>query len=303
MSLSSLDLNLLVVLDAVLSERSVARAAERLHVTPSAISNSLARLRAVLGDPLIVRSGRGIVPTPRAAELAPAIARALGEIDGALHARAFDPKTTTRELSLAIADAGQVAWLPSLAAAMSIEMPRARLRVVGIDALVARGGLAAGDIDASIGRADRSPGIHATQLCEEPMVLVVRSDHPLGAPRRDLASLRHVDVHVATGRPNADLVKAYARAGLPREVAMVVPTFTAAAAVAATTDLAATIPASLLEALRSGLPIRTVRGAPPLSNTLHLCWHERTHHDPAAKALREIVLRTLARPRKPSRRR
>jgi len=78
-SLSTLDLNLLVTLDAVLTERSVVRAARRLHVTPSAVSNALARARAALGDPIVVRSGRGIVPTPRALELGPAISRALGE--------------------------------------------------------------------------------------------------------------------------------------------------------------------------------------------------------------------------------
>src|SRR5262245_41119301 len=106
--LSALDLNLLLVLDTVLAERSVARAARRLHVTPSAVSNSLARLRAALGDPLISRSGRGIVPTPRAAALAPALARGLRELDQAVRGDTFDPATTDREFSLAVADAGQL---------------------------------------------------------------------------------------------------------------------------------------------------------------------------------------------------
>src|SRR6266446_3989728 len=79
-SIASIDLNLMLVLHTVLAERNVARAAERLHVTPSAVSNALARLRDVLGDPLVTRKGRGIVPTPRATELAPAIARAIHEL-------------------------------------------------------------------------------------------------------------------------------------------------------------------------------------------------------------------------------
>jgi len=89
-SLSTLDLNLLLMLDTVLAERSVVRAARRLHVTPSAVSNALARLRAALDDPLLIRSGRGIVPTPRAAALAPALARALRDLDQAVHGDGFD---------------------------------------------------------------------------------------------------------------------------------------------------------------------------------------------------------------------
>src|SRR5258708_31457701 len=114
MSISRLDLNLLVVLDTVLAERSVARAARRLHVTPSAISNALARLRAALGDPLVTRVGRGIVPTPRAVALAPALQRALLDLELAVAEDVFDPATTTKQFTLAIADAGQIARLPGL---------------------------------------------------------------------------------------------------------------------------------------------------------------------------------------------
>src|SRR5258708_14690765 len=136
MSISRLDLNLLVVLDTVLAERSVARAARRLHVTPSAISNALARLRAALGDPLVTRQGRGIVPTPRAAELAPALARVMAELDRVITRAPFDAASCTRTFTLAMADAGQVARLSSVVSAMAREMPNARLRVVGIDSLL-----------------------------------------------------------------------------------------------------------------------------------------------------------------------
>jgi len=123
-SLASLDLNLLLMLDVVLAERSVARAARRLHVTPSAVSNALARLRAALDDPLLVRSGRGVVPTPRAAALAPALGRALRDLDQAVHGDAFDPATTDRELTLAMADVIQVVKLPAIVAALATKMPR-----------------------------------------------------------------------------------------------------------------------------------------------------------------------------------
>src|SRR5262245_20649313 len=125
------------MLDTVLAERSVVRAARRLHVTPSAVSNGLARLRGALEDPLLIRSGRGVVPTPRATALAPALARALRELDEAIHGDAFDPATTDRTFTLAIADVLQVVKLPAIMAALAQKMPRAHLRVLSIDALVA----------------------------------------------------------------------------------------------------------------------------------------------------------------------
>src|SRR3954469_5511536 len=139
------------MLDTVLAERSVVRAARRLHVTPPAISNALARLREALGDPIVTRSGRGIVPTPRALELGPAIARALGDIQRALHGEAFDPRTAQVVLTLAVADAGQLARLPTLASAVERHLPQARLRVVNVDTLLALGGLGGTEVDVAIG--------------------------------------------------------------------------------------------------------------------------------------------------------
>ena len=127
LSIQGLDLNLLLLLHTVLTERSVARAAARLHVTPSAVSNSLARLREVLGDPLFTRQGRGIAPTPRALELAPVLARTLAELDRAVSAAPFDPARCDRTFTLALADVGQVAWVPGLTRALQREMPQARL--------------------------------------------------------------------------------------------------------------------------------------------------------------------------------
>src|SRR5467141_743126 len=98
----------MLVLHTVLAEGNVARAAERLHVTPSAVSNALARLRHALGDPLVTRKGRGIVPTPRATELAPILARTLRALEAALVTAPFDAATCTRMFTVAVADVGQV---------------------------------------------------------------------------------------------------------------------------------------------------------------------------------------------------
>jgi DNA-binding transcriptional LysR family regulator len=297
-SITQLDLNLLVVLDAVLAERSVVRAARRLHVTPPAVSNALARLRAALGDPLVARSGRGIVPTPRAAELAPALARTLRELDRVVRGDAFEPASTTRQFTLAIADAGQLVRLPRLAALLGTEMPRARLRVVGIDTLLSSGGLGGTEVDVAVAALgnERTPGVHVTRLYDEHTVLVARRGHPrLGAraTRKQLAHLRHVEIHVAPGKGYRDLPGRYARLGIEREVALVVPSFTAAAAVVAGTDLVATLPASLVEVLGDRLGIRAV--ATPvhaLTIEIKLAWHERTEHDPAMRAFRDLVRRS-----------
>lgn len=298
MSLSSLDLNLLLVLDTVLAERSVARAARRLHVTPSAVSNALARLRGALGDPLLVRNGRGVVPTPRAAALAPAIARALRELDHAIHGEAFDPATTDRELTLAIADVFQVVRLPAIVGALALKMPRARLRVVSIDTLYAAGGLAGTEVDAVIGAGDKGPGVRSLPLYEERTVLVAREAHrSIGKPgarltKRQLGELRHVDVQVAPGIGNARLAARYAALGIARQVAVRVPTFTAAAAVVAGTDLVASLPASLVDVLGPRLALRRISTPVALGGTpINLLWHERTDQDPALRVFREVLAR------------
>ena len=289
------------MLDTVLAERSVVRAARRLHVTPSAVSNALARLRAALDDPLLIRSGRGVVPTPRAAALAPALARALRDLDQAIHGDAFDPATTERELTLAIADAGQVVKLPRIVAALARRMPRARLRVLSIDTLFASGGLAGTEIDVAIGAGERGPGIHAQPLYEENIALVARAGHPTIRSRvtkAQLAALRHVEVQVAPGRGSRPLAASYAALGVVRDIAVVVPTFTAAAAVVANTDLVASLPASLVSVLGPRLSLRRVATPlAPLATTVNLLWHERTHQDPALRAFREVLVRAAGRAR------
>jgi DNA-binding transcriptional LysR family regulator len=294
-SLATLDLNLLLMLDTVLAERSVVGAARRLHVTPSAVSNGLARLRGALDDPLLIRSGRGVVPTPRAAALGPALARALRDLDQAVHGDGFDPATTDRTFTLASADVGQVVRLPRIVAALAKEMPRAQLRVSSIDALVAAGGLAGPEIDILIGVGEKGPGVHIQPLYEERIVLVARARHPTIRSRvsaAQLGKLRHVEVHVSPGRGNRQVVTGYAALGVARDIAAVVPTFTAAAAVVGRSDLVASLPASLVEVLGPSLGLRRVATPlAPMATTVNLVWHERTHRDPALRAFRDLVAR------------
>lgn len=293
-----MDLNLLVVLHTVLAERNVARAAARLYVTPSAVSNALARLREVLRDPLVTRKGRGIVPTPRATELAPVIARAVAELERALETGPFDRATCTRTFTLAVADAGQVTWVPRVAALLRSEMPRVHLRVVGIESLVSLGDLASSEIDLHVGVAGKAPGLHVEPLFTDRAVLAARAGHPAARRRiagAALAKLRHVRVELLPGRNLRDPVAAaYARAEVPREVVMTVPSFTAAASVVASSDLVTSLPSSLFAVLRGPFRLGVVKGpVPPHAIAIALSWHERTHADPASAAFRDVVRRAL----------
>jgi DNA-binding transcriptional LysR family regulator len=293
-SITSIDLNLMLVLHTVLAERNVARAAERLHVTPSAVSNALARLRGAMGDPLVTRKGRGIVPTPRAIELAPAIARAIRELELALAAAPFDAASCTRTFTVAVADVGQVVWVPRLATAMRRELPLAHLQVVGIDALVSLGDLTSSEIDLHLGVPGKGPGLHVEPLLDEPSVLVARRDHPAFGrklSRPALAELRHVRVEMVPGKNFRDPYAAtYARATLPRHIVMTVPSFSAAAEVVAVSDLVTMLPSSLLAARGTSLGLRPlVTSLPPHTTKFAMSWHERTHTDPAARAFRTLV--------------
>ena len=295
---SAFDLNLLLVLNAVLAEGSVAKAASRLHVTSSAVSNALARLRVLFGDPLLTRKGRGIVPTPRALELAPVLARTLRDLHDAMRAGTFNPGITTRRFTIALSDLGQVVLLPYIAALFAREMPQARLRVVGVDSLAPLGGLAGSEIDVVIGPEPGSEEIHSAALFEQAAVLICRQEHPALASRptpKVMSTLRHVAVEMAAGQGLPNLAGlAYQRAGIARDVVITVPTFSAAAAVVAATDFVATVPMSLYVAMGHAMRLGTLPlPVPEMRIATNMCWHERTHADATAAGFRDIVRRAV----------
>lgn len=301
-NLSAVDLNLLLVLHTALEEKSLVRAAARLHVTPPAISNALSRLRETLGDPLFVRSGRGLTPTPQALALAPVLAKMFGDLERALGDHAvFDRTTCTRALTIALSDADQIARLPRLTKAFTHDLPRARLEVVNIDTLISTGGLAGTVVDIAIGPlGPAEEQIHLEPLYEEEGVLIVRRDHP--RIRKQLTkelfnSERHVDIHMALGKGGVGhriVEEAFARLGLTRDIAVTVPGFAAAAMIVASTDLIGGMPRRSAEAMRRGMPIKiATTQLPPLRFAMAMMWHERTHADPAAACLRALVRKTF----------
>jgi DNA-binding transcriptional LysR family regulator len=302
-NLSALDLNLFLVLHAVLEERSTTRAAKRLRVTQSAVSNALGRLRAALGDPLVVRRGRGVVPTPRGEELAPIVAQAIASLEVAAgRGEGFDPDACTRRFTIALADNHLASEGGALATAFAAKLPRAELRVVSADVLAASDGLASGDIDVAlvpsmiVQAPYRGERVFAEHAC-----LLVRRGHPKVKGRitpRLFGELGHIDVEVALGRTGAGGRAAnqhWKAMGLERHVAITVPYFTAAALIASQTDLVAGLPSRAAAALcdRFGLVIAKMTFAMPAMD-ISMMWHARTDADPGGRYFRRLVADAVA---------
>jgi DNA-binding transcriptional LysR family regulator len=304
MNLSAIDLNLLLVLHTVLETQSVKRAAAELHVTAPAVSNSLARLRTLLGDDLLVRRGRSLVATPRAVDLAPQLQTALGTLRQALD-DSFDPTVTRRRFALALSDAGEAWAAPDIAVAMTARMPHAGLQIVSLDTVAASDGLANGAVDVAIAPAPTfslHPGLHVEALYEEEGVLLVHKKHRVTGrlSPAQFNAFRHVDTWLVAGRPgpgHRGVDEFFARHGLKRDIALIVPSFLMAAMVVASSDLVSAQPRRLAERFSTMLPLRVLSiPGPSLRFLQRLIWHERTHRDPGATMFRELVTRVMRRP-------
>jgi DNA-binding transcriptional LysR family regulator len=307
MNIAAADLNLFVVLHAVLEEGSATRAAERLHVSQSAISNALARLRDALGDPLVVRTGRGLTPTPRGLELKPSVATIVNEAATLLASvKPFRPAETTRTFTLAAADNHQVREVPEVARRFLKQLPRAQLRTVSPDYLAATDGLTSGTVDACFAPhqiVSSQPGLHARPLFEEHAAFVVRRDHPVVAESltpRLYSTVQHIGIEIALGRPGEGarvLHDDLKRQGLAAPPPLSVPSFVTALLIAAKTDCVASVPLRVAELYCAYLPLRIVRATFPTPTLItSLLWHERTHEDAGCAFFRELIVEAVAVP-------
>ncbi|CAG9166113.1 LysR family transcriptional regulator [Cupriavidus respiraculi] len=269
MDLSRADLNLLVLFETVMEERHVGRAAERLSVSPSAVSHGLRRLRALLGDPLFLRTPRGVVPTARAVELAAPIGDVLARIRGVIQcATPFDPARTSRRFTIGAPDAAAAIVLPPLLATLRDTAPAID---VGIRQLLPRHGepspalawrdalveLEAQAMDVAIIPHGEIPARFLRHtLYEEDFVIALRQGHPwLAAPTlENYCRLPHLVVSHA-GDPHGFVDNVLAQRGLARRVALTVPNFLFALAVLADSDLACAVPRrfAALHARRFGI--------------------------------------------------
>jgi DNA-binding transcriptional LysR family regulator len=203
--------------------------------------------------------------------------------------------------TVAVADVGQVAWIPPLVAEMQRELPRAQLRIVGIDSLVSLGDLGSTEVDVHLGVAGTAPGLRATPLVEERAVLVARRGHPAIAAGRiakpTLAELHHVRVELVPGRRFGDpFERLFERTKVARTVAAIAPSFSTAAEIVAQTDLVTMLPDSLLAAKARSLGLVAPRTPLPRhAIRLAMSWHTRTDRDPASRRFRELVERVIRR--------
>jgi DNA-binding transcriptional LysR family regulator len=294
-SLTGVDLNLLVALDALLEERNVTRAAQRLGLTQSAMSHVLRRLRALFDDPLFVRTPRGMLPTPRAQQLATPVRQILTDIDKTIHNKLqFDPMVEQRTFTIVMSDYVEFVLLPPLLAHLSKSASGINISVRVAIQDVERA-LEDGRVDLVIGRFDQEMrSVYRQRLFEEEFVCVVRASHPV--VKRSLTldhyvNLPHLLVSPRGIKAGGIVDDELAKLGKQRRIALSVPHFLIAPHVIASSDLILTMVARMARAYASLLPLRIV--TPPIKMpgfTLNQFWHERQHHDPGHTWLRGVLV-------------
>ena len=303
----TLDLNLLRVFDEVMTERSLTRAAHNLAMTQPAVSNALRRLREVLGDELVRRSGYGVEPTPVALALWPTVRDALHMLRESLAPGAFDPISARNAFVLAMADATAAKLIPGLMDLLETEAPGVNLRVLPLTTRDPRGLLESGTVDLAIGHfpgvlaelgamhlQENDPQFHHQRLYDGEYVVVMRRGHPLAGQPLSLDSYceaRHLLVSFS-GRPFGFVDEALAAVSRQRHVVITVNQFFTAGRVVATTDLLTVLP-------------RHFVGATGMEDELALCdlplqvpavhvdslWHRQATQNSAHRWLRDAVAR------------
>ncbi|HLT39946.1 MAG TPA: LysR family transcriptional regulator [Enhygromyxa sp.] len=290
--LASIDLNLLVTLDVLLSEESVTGAARRLRLTQSAVSRSLAKLRELFDDELFVRTGAGMRPTRRALELAGPLRRTLGELNALLEPRErFDPASARRTFQIAALDYTQLTVLAPWSAQLPELAPGVDL-VVRQLSIQAKRDLEAGILDLYIApRTRAAAGVVWTHLHDDDYTCLVWEGH--ASRRLSLSRYARLDhVLVAPGeRPGGPVDRVLAEHGLSRRVVAQVPSFLAVPHLLIGTQRVVTLPRRIARLFVEHHPLRSIE--PPIEvprNSMYLGWHELHRDDPGHKWLRDQLV-------------
>jgi len=293
MNLNSLDLNLLVALDALLREANVSRAAMRIGLSQPAASHALQRLRDLIGDPLLVRNGARMELTPRAQALRGPLAQALDQVRGLFIPDDFDAGSSERHFRLMMPDLAVELLMPPLMEKITQAAPNIRIDVVPWRGPAIFTAEFARTIDMVISIGNAFKGFHRQLLYTDSDALAVRRNHPAGAKlkrREAFLNARHVAV-VIRGQ-NEDLIDGWLRAkGIERRIALVVPGYIEALHVAARTDLVAFVPRRLIAALSKQLSLISV--TPPLDPGIDeqfMFYPTRAQMDPGSIWLRSLML-------------
>jgi DNA-binding transcriptional LysR family regulator len=294
MDLRRIDLNLLVVFEAVVAEASVSRAARRLHLSQSTLSHSLARLRDAFGDPILVRQGRGMEATARALAVLPEV-RALLTRVGRLFAYGghFDPATAERSVHIGASDLAAATLLPAVIARVRREAPSFRIRVYHAGRGDAPGMLRAGQLDIALGVFNNLTADLCTQpLLEDRYLCAVAPGVQAPATEEDYLSREHINVLVQ-GDVFGLIDEALGRRGKARRIAVTVAHFSAALALLQDTDLVYTGPAGVFRT--GGEKVRT--SVPPLNLPLfptQMAWSERSEEDESLRWLRQCIRHSIS---------
>ncbi|WP_043598113.1 LysR substrate-binding domain-containing protein [Aeromonas diversa] len=301
--LNRLDLNLLIVLHVLLEERNGSRAARRLHLSQSAVSKALSRLRETLGDPLFLRTSHGLEPTPRALQLEQELIPLLHHLDGVLHPPRFDPATTEREFLIASMDSAFTLFVPLYLQTLTQQAPGVRLRYVEWDE-GSLGKMAQGGIDLAFTvrensltsdlRIDTLPStIEQRLLAKDGFTCLVRQDHPLlGLAEWGVEAFSHYP-HVQTfceGRDRWMLDDRLQEMGVSRHIATTVPSFEAALRMGMHSDMIVTVSSLYARHAVQVYPMVPLPLPIRIDSISHLLvWHQGRQQDPGHRWLRETL--------------
>ena len=296
MNVADLDLNLLRVFDAVLQQRSVTAAAARLGLTQPAVSNALARLRALFGDALFVRTPAGMEATPLARGVAEPVRQALALLDSALaHGPGFDPGSATRAFRFYMSDLGQIEFLPPLIERAQRAAPGVRLEAVALEVEDIADALASGALDLAVGfLPGLGPPVRRRALFRDPYRCLMRADHPIRTlTKRKFLGASHALVTYRGGHRVVE--EALERAGLARRIALRLPHFTVVPMVLERTDLICTLPARVAHVFERRGKLKSL--PPPVAipvADVAVHWHERFETDQGNRWLREQIVQLFA---------
>lgn len=288
-NLRAIDLNLLVVLDALLHERNLTRAAARLPMSQPAMSHALARLRALLGDPLFHRTRGGLRPTPHALALEAPLRDVLAQVRRLLAGAVFEPAASRRAFRLAMSDYGASVLLPPLMRRLRRDAPGIDLEISYASRSGMIAGVADGQLDLALAVFGETPAeIQRAVLFEESFVCVADAAAGLPSTLADYLARPHVLVAASQDQRAAEVDAALARIGQSRRVALRLPHWTAAPAVLAGTDLVLTVARRAVEPAPAGLAVGPVPFAiAPLG--FEMIWHQRADADAGLGWLRALL--------------
>lgn len=294
-NIRKLDLNLLVVFDAIMRHHNVSRAAADLGLTQSAISNSLKRLRDSLGDPLFVRESHGVAPTPFAERLIPFVASALQSVrQGLEEPRDFDPATARRTFNIVMTDIAEAVILPRVLDKCRTTAPDVSIRAMNLSINETPDALKSGAADIAIGfLPDFSGQFYQRFLFDTDYVCIAATDNPVARGRFTLdkyLAARHA-VPEAQGTGHSVVRETVERRGIELRIGARVPHFLSIPFVVASSDLIATIPRAFVTVLGASPPVKTLPHPLDLPKVeIKLLWHERYHADTANQWLRNQLV-------------